>query len=840
MSRGKKQVKFNIWVMALGFCLVKAVLSAQEILPPGEPGEILIKIKPQAEGKSEHVIAAGISSLNQSLHVKVKVMERVFSPVTTKKEYVQSAASGQDFSKDQELSRWFSIKVNEDQNVDELLQNYRDSDLVEYAEPLYTYTIASTPDDPYFTSEGSWGQLYGDQWGLKSIQAEKAWNISIGSPETIVAVIDTGADYAHPDLSANIWHNSGEIADNKIDDDHNGYIDDVIGWDFCDNTKNPRDGSGHGTHISGIIAAVGNNTLGISGVCWRAKIMVLKALTDNGSGISKQLAQAIKYAADNGARIINISWGGFGNSAVVKDALDYAYNHSCIIVAAAGNNNSDAGRFFPGNYSQAITVTACDANDKRASFTNYGTVVDVAAPGVDILSLRAEGTDMYQKEDHIVGRDYYRASGTSMATPFVSGLAALIISQNSLLTNKEVEEILYASCDDLGEKGKDKYFGYGKVNAAKSMALQGGEIVRVMEFAAFDTPSDNGDSITVQWTFPVNSRVKGYSVYYAQHLFNSVTDDGVQLCQSSPVNNPSATECVISGLTEGQGYYVAVIATLKSTETKLAPKAYSSTDSSVVSSSNPVYPVHNIIRSKEDADIIAAGMDYQTRAIIPRNADNESKILNITLPERIKEAQVAQADSRLSSLLQVERNEELSSGAVQFTSIGTLSGTVVIQLSYAAEIHGWQETNLRIFYLQEETATWEEVSGTQLVHREQNVVSMEIDGATLTQGKVFRVFSLASALENLDQVAVYPNPYKPHSGLGHTKVFFINLLPSSSIKIYTLTGELVKTLEDERGLGELDWDVTNESGEKIASGIYVYYVSSENSGHKIGKLAVVK
>lgn len=838
MARGKKQIIFYLWVMAISFSLAKAVLPAQESLPPGETGEILIKLKEQKDGSSEHVISAAISSLHQRL--QVKAMERVFSPVSTKKEYVQSAVTGQDFPNDQGLSRWFSVKVDEGQNADELLQRYRDSGLVEYAEPIYTYTIASTPDDPYFASEGSWGQLYEDQWGLKSIQAEKAWNISSGSPETIVAVIDTGADYRHPDLRSNIWHNSAEIADNEIDDDHNGYVDDVIGWDFCDNTKNPRDGNGHGTHISGIIAAVGNNATGISGVCWQAKIMALKALTDNGGGISKQLAQAIKYAADNGARLINISWGGFGNSAVVKDALDYAYNHNCLIVAAAGNNNSDAGRFFPGNYSQAITVTACDANDKRASFTNYGTVVDVTAPGVDILSLRAEGTDMYQKETHIVGQYYYRASGTSMATPFVSGVAALIVSQNPLLANSEIEKILYASCEDLGETGKDKYFGYGKINAAKTMTLSGGEMVRVMEFAAFDTPSDNGDSITVQWTFPVEPRVKGYSVYYAHVPFNSITDDGVRFCQSSPLNNPSATECVISGLTEGQEYYVAVIATIESGETKLAPKAYSSADSSAVSSRDPVYPVHNIIRSSENADIIAAGMDYLTRAIIPRNADNENKILNITLPERVKEAQVAQADSRLSSLLQVEQTTELSASVVQFTSVGTLSGTVVIQLSYPAGIHGWQESNARIFYLQEEMATWEEVAGTQLVHREQNVVSVEMDGAALTQGKVFRVFSMAPALENLDQVAVYPNPYKPNSGLGHTKISFTNMLPSSLVKIYTLAGELVRTLEDNRGLGELDWDATNENGEKIASGIYVYFVDNHSGGHKIGKLAVIK
>ncbi len=651
-------------------------------------------------------------------------------------------------------------------------------------------------------------------------------------------MIDTGVDYTHPDLSANIWANTDEIPGNGLDDDHNGYIDDTMGWSFITDANDPMDTHGHGTHLSGIIAAVGNNNQGVTGVCWQAKIMPVKALTDNGAGASDQLAQAIKYAVDNGARVINISWGGYGNSILIQDALNYAYNHNCVIVAAAGNNNTNAERFFPGNYSQAITVAACNANDQRASFSNYGANVDVTAPGVDILSLKAKGTDMCHNEANIVGGEYYRASGTSMATPFVSGLAALIISSDRDLTILEVEEKIIQSCEDLGTAGKDVYYGYGRINASLALTLGRGEQVRITDFSAFDTPSDDGGSIDVTWTAAPDSVVKGYSIYYATQAFASITDEGVQVVIDSPVEDPQASSCVITGLDEGTGYYVAVVATLIANKNKSAISATSV--SSMLSSEKPVYPVHNIIKSNTADDTISWDQDYQTRAIIPQNPENDRKILNITIPQQEKVSLVSTADTKLYNSMKTASAEDLDSSIVEFKTIGSIIGLVTIQLKYPENITGWQETNLRIYQLNEDTADWEEVPGSQLVHRQQYTVAVEIAGSGLATGKIYRLFSPAVALENLAEVKVYPNPYKPNSGLGHTQVTFTNLMNDSTVKVYTLTGELVRTLRDDLALGEVAWDAANENGQKVASGLYFFLVESSGSKHKTGKLAIIK
>ncbi|MDD5131991.1 MAG: S8 family serine peptidase [bacterium] len=802
--------------------------------PPRKAGEILVKLRASGSSHRQNV-SLSIDSISATI---LKEMQPVFSATPQSSGSSQKQLSPQKSSLDEELSRWFTVSFEDEQDLQETLAAYAGNSLVEYAEPIYIYSIASTPNDPYYSTSGTWGQQYDDLWGLKNIQSERAWNISRGNNNVIVAAIDTGVDYTHPDLNANVWSNPNEIPGNGLDDDNNGYIDDTMGWDFVNETNDPMDTHGHGTHLSGIIAAVGNNGQGITGVCWQAKIMALKALTDTGAGASDKLAQAIKYAADNGARVINISWGGYGNSRLIQDALTYAYEHNCVIVAAAGNNNTNAERFFPGNYSQAITVAACSASDLRASFSNYGSNVDVTAPGVDILSLKAKGTDMLRKEANIVGGEYYRASGTSMATPFVSGLAALIIASDRDLSNLEVEEKIISSCDDLGVAGKDDYYGYGRINASQALSLDRGEQIRIADFKAFDTPSDNGESISVTWTANVSTAIKGYSIYYATQPFASITDEGVQAMLDSPVDDPQANSGIISGLHEGTGYYIAVVATLVTGKNKASLSANIS--SNMLSSERPVYPVHNIINSNSSDDAISWDQDCQTRAIIPQNPENHNKILNITIPQQEKVSLVSAADTKLYNSMKLASEEELDSSIVEFTATSLISGSITIQLSYYDEITGWQESNLRIYQLNETTANWEEVPGSQVVNRHNNVVAVEVAGSELVEGRIYRLFAPAGTLENLDEVKVYPNPYKPNSGLGHTMITFTNIMNDSKVKIYTLTGELVRTLHDDLAQGEVRWDAANEDGQKVASGLYIFLVESNDSKHKTGKLAIIK
>ncbi|MFH1245729.1 MAG: S8 family serine peptidase, partial [Candidatus Omnitrophota bacterium] len=240
-----------------------------------------------------------------------------------------------------------------------------------------TAAFCFVPDDPYYHSSGSWGQPYDDLWALKAdkLNCEPAWDISQGEG-VVVAIVDSGIDYNHEDLNANIWINENEIPNNGKDDDGNGYIDDIIGWNFIDNNNDVMDTIGHGSHCAGIIAARGDNGKGIIGVAPKAKIMALKAMTGEGESTVDKVVQAIKYAADNGADIINLSWGvptrWWSPIPSLSDVINYAYAKGCIIVCAAGNNNDDATYYPPANYTNVITVGATTQKNEKCSFSNYG------------------------------------------------------------------------------------------------------------------------------------------------------------------------------------------------------------------------------------------------------------------------------------------------------------------------------------------------------------------------------------------------------------------------------------------------------------------------------------
>ncbi len=255
----------------------------------------------------------------------------------------------------------------------------------------------------------------------------------------MVAIVDTGVDYSHRDLQGNLWVNEAEqngVA--GIDDDGNGYVDDVYGYNFAYNSNDPMDDHGHGTHCAGIVAAVGNNGLDVAGVCWKARIMAIKVLDADGDGSAGDAVPAIYYAVANGADIISGSWGATEGSDALKDAVAYAYSQGVIVVAAAGNEGSDVA-YYPAAYPNVLAVAATDPSDRRWYSSNYGDWVDVAAPGRDILSLGLTSA----------GQMTARKTGTSMAAPHVSGACALVLSANPLLTCDEVEDIITTTGDPI-------------------------------------------------------------------------------------------------------------------------------------------------------------------------------------------------------------------------------------------------------------------------------------------------------------------------------------------------------------------------------------------------------
>jgi subtilisin family serine protease len=345
---------------------------------------------------------------------------------------------------------------------------------VEYAEPDYQVRVSLTPNDPYFSSSGSWGQGFADLWGLQTTHAASAWDTSRGDG-VIVAVIDTGVLYTHPDLKNNVWKNPREIPNNRIDDDGNGYVDDVYGWDFVLNRKNPTDWHGHGTHVAGTIAATGNNGIGVVGMAWGARVMALRGLNARGIGYVSNLAKAIVYAAQNGADVLNNSWGGGFPSLTIGDAVTTAVSLGAIVVFAAGNSDSpcDSG-VLTGDATdpRVIAVAATTPDDQRAGFSNHGSAISVAAPGVNVLSLAGPGRVGGKR----VGARYRVLSGTSMAAPHVAGLTALLLSAMPRLTLDDVRWHLELNADQLGYPGYEEqpwnpYLGWGRINAARVFDL---------------------------------------------------------------------------------------------------------------------------------------------------------------------------------------------------------------------------------------------------------------------------------------------------------------------------------------------------------------------------------
>ena len=322
------------------------------------------------------------------------------------------------------------VGLPQDLTVAEAVRVYENSPDVAYAEPNFKLQPAATPDDPD----------YRDLWGLNNagqtggtpdadIDAPEAWDTSTGGPETVVAVIDEGVDINHRDLRNNVWTNPDEIPGNGIDDDRNGYADDVNGWDFANKDAtvyDPADEDDHGTHVAGTIAAAGDNGVGITGVSWDAQVAPLKFLGADG-GFTSDAVRAINYSVDEGMPISNNSWGGGGESQALQDAIARADTMGQIFLAAAGNggpdgegDDNDLTPYYPANYDvpNVVSVAATNDTDRLASSSNFGAnTVDLAAPGVRILST-------------LPGNRYGWYNGTSMATPHVAGVAALIESQN--------------------------------------------------------------------------------------------------------------------------------------------------------------------------------------------------------------------------------------------------------------------------------------------------------------------------------------------------------------------------------------------------------------------------
>ncbi|MDP2302958.1 MAG: S8 family serine peptidase [Ignavibacteria bacterium] len=392
------------------------------------------------------------------------------------------------------LDRIIKVKIEDKEFIFSDVENTLSSDPdIEYVQQAITYKINNIPNDSLFST----------QWALTKIDAVAAWNITKGDETILVGVIDTGIDYEHPDLKNKIAINAGEIGidsngndkrSNGIDDDGNGFIDDFMGWDFTDRNGFPFDSTGgdylnwdnnpldeniysHGTAVSGIIGAEVNNSIGIAGVAPNIRILNLRAFDPDGFGEEDDVTSAILYAVSRGVKVINMSFGDYSFSYVLRDVIRYAYSQNVVLVASSGNSNSSAPH-YPSGYSEVISVGNSTKDDYVASTSNYGSTLDLVAPGTGIMTTLRKGV-------------YGDFNGTSAAAPFISAASALILSLDDF-SNDEVKQILKSTTDDINEVGWDMRSGAGRLNLYKAVQSLSTSIVKFnFPYQDFATKEDS-------------------------------------------------------------------------------------------------------------------------------------------------------------------------------------------------------------------------------------------------------------------------------------------------------------------------------------------------------------
>lgn len=421
-----------------------------------------------------------------------------------------------------DLERILLLETSSPEKMDEILSAFSSDPSVEYAQREIVYKLDFLPND----------SAYASQWGMHRIGMGKAWDKTRGSADVAVGVIDTGIDYEHPDLRSQVWINRAEDINGNglfdpwpssemrngvsgdldgIDNDGNGFADDVIGYDFVDQPgfanaaggdyREPDpdvlDEMGHGTSVSGIIAAETNNGIGIAGIAPDCKIMTLRAFDARGYGTESDVARALAYAVNNGAAIVNMSFGDVQYSRVLRDVIRYAYGRGVTMVASAGNAQTDR-LHYPSAYDETISIAATLSNDATAGFSNFGATIDIAAPGQGITTTGRNGT-------------YGSFDGTSASAPFVTGVAALIKSLHPEFSPEEVRGVLIASAEDLGTQGWDSRYGSGLLNAARAVELEHPSVVKILS-PKTNTGTKN-DEIVIVGT-AASPLMTGYSLSY--------------------------------------------------------------------------------------------------------------------------------------------------------------------------------------------------------------------------------------------------------------------------------------------------------------------------------------
>ncbi len=483
----------SLFLVVLGLAFTQ--LSGQNIHPWYWDGQVYVNMvkAPDIGGKTENIDLKSLPFITPELaeYYGVQRIRKPFYRAT-----------------DPLVSKTYQIYFTQYAKVYELIRWIGHVPLVNYAEQVPILRKTLLPNDIGTNSTTNANPPSGGQWHLYKIQAPDAWDISTGSTSITIAIVDDAVKINHPDLAPNVWVNPGEIAGNNIDDDGNGYVDDVNGFDVSTNTPSPLPPDvnySHGTHVAGCASQATNNGVGFAGIGFNCKIIGVKS-TDNAQFVTDGYTGVV-YAADAGARVINMSWGGSGGGTTGQNIINYARNKGCILVAAAGNDNSTS-TFFPAGYTNVISVAATNTTDAKASFSNFGSYIKVSAPGTSIRQtyIGGSGTNMTNT--------YSAIQGTSMASPIVSGLVGLMFSVNPNLTFQQVQNCLYTTTDPVTSNASQ--MGAGRINAFRCLqcvqsTVNSAPISNVSAAASTVCPggsvqffgaSTGGPATTYSWSFP--------------------------------------------------------------------------------------------------------------------------------------------------------------------------------------------------------------------------------------------------------------------------------------------------------------------------------------------------
>jgi len=519
MKSGRTQALLLISLIIL-LLLPTASSLADEITLPHKAGELIIKFKDNAPQSQKDAILADLGA-SQIKH---------FKRIKSDQKRIQGLTVGN------------------------AIGRYKNHPAIDFIEPNYILQAVDVPTDPRFNE--LWGMLNTGQTGGTAgadIDATIAWDVFTGSHDVIVGVIDTGVDYLHPDLAANIWTNPGEIPDNGIDDDGNGYIDDVHGWDFINNDNDPMDDNGHGTHCSGTIGGIANNGIGVVGVSPNVSIMALKFLSAGGSGSSADAIDCLEYATMMGANLTSNSWGGGGSSEAMRLAIEDAGSHNSLFVAAAGNSssNNDLSPHYPSSYDldNVVAVASTDHNDELSGFSSYGaTSVDIAAPGSSILST-------------LPGNSYGVLSGTSMATPHVSGALALIYGRFPAINALDAKALLLNFADPLTELDGVVLSG-ARLNAFWPIAEP--DSIPPAQITDLAVAMEGSNWLDTQWTAVGDDDNTGqasrYDLRYSTSPIDDANFDAAMRVNGTPKPGTPGTleEMRVTGLDFTTTYYLAI------------------------------------------------------------------------------------------------------------------------------------------------------------------------------------------------------------------------------------------------------------------------------------------